>query len=159
MIAGSLAFAGVLIIPSAWYSWRNLAHPGIEPVSRPEPRYFGLVLTLVVLVVVSGTLLLGNWVSQNDRIAWFMLPVLNIIATGLPALWVVYFGTRGLLPNNPRYKWGIFASGLVLGPAIILVLELILIILVGIISIGWIVLNPPIQPAQQLGSSYPEWCS
>lgn len=141
MVAGSLAFAGMLLIPSAWYAWRNLAHPGFEPISRPEPRYFGLVLSLVVLVVVSGTLLLGNWVAQNSSIAWFVLPFLNIIATGLPALWVIYFGTRGLLPNKPRYIWGVFASGLILGPTIILVLELILIVIVGILAFAWIALN------------------
>jgi hypothetical protein len=145
MVAGSLAFAGVLVIPSAWYAWRNLTYPSAEPVSRPEPRYFGLSLTLVVLVVVSGTLLLGNRVSQNNSISWFVLPFLNIIVTGLPALWVIYFGTRGLLPNKPRYKWGVFASGLALGPLIILVLELILIIIVGIVSILWILINPSLQ--------------
>jgi hypothetical protein len=145
MVAGSLAFAGILVIPSAWYAWRNIAHPGFEPVSRPESSYFGLILTIVVLVVVSGTLFLGNWVSQNNSISWFVLPFLNIIATGLPALWVIYFGTRGLLPNKPRYKWGVFASGLVLGPSIILILELILIIVVGIFSIAWIMLNPSLS--------------
>ncbi len=142
MIAGSLAFAGVLVIPSAWYAWRNIIHPGIEPISRPEPRYFGLILTVVVLVVVSGTLLLGNWISQNDRISWFLLPIFNIVATGLPALWVIYFGTRGLLPNKPRHTWGVFASGLILGPSIILILELILLVVVGIFALLWIMLNP-----------------
>jgi hypothetical protein len=145
MIAGSLAFAGALVVPSAWYAWRHLAHPDIEPVSRPVPRYFGLILTIVVLVVVGGTLLLGNWAAQNDRIAWFILPPLNIIATGLPALWVIYFGTRGLLPNKPRYTWGVFASGLTLGPLIILILELILLLVVGIIAVLWIMLNPSLS--------------
>lgn len=145
MFAGSLAFAGALVIPSAWYAWRNLTQPGIEPAARTEPRSFGFILTLVVLVVVSGTLLLGNWASQNDRIAWFILPFLNVIATGLPALWVVYFGTRGLLPNKPRYKWGVFASGLILGPFIILILELILLLGVGILALAWIMLNPSLS--------------
>lgn len=145
MVAGSLVFAGVLVIPSAWYAWRNIAHPGFEPISRPESRYFGLILTVVVLVVVSGTLLLGNWISNNDRISWFLLPILNIIATGLPALWVIYFGTRGLLPNKPRHTWGVFASGLILGPTIMLILELILLVVVGIIAFLWIRLNPSVS--------------
>jgi hypothetical protein len=153
MIAGSLAFAGVLVIPSAWSAWRNIAHPGLEPASRPEPRYFGLILTIVVLVVVSGTLLLGNWISQNDSISWFLLPILNIIATGLPALWVIYFGTRGLLPNKPRHTWGVFASGLILGPSIILILELILLIMVGVFAFLWLMLNP--SSSNQLNSLLP----
>ena len=160
MVAGSLAFAGALVVPSAWYAWRYLAHPDIEPVSRPERRYYGLILTVVVLVVVGGALLLGNWAAQNDRIAWFVLPPLNVIATGLPALWVIYFGTRGLLPNIPRFKWGVFASGLILGPLIILVLELILLLVVGIIAVLWIMLNPSLSILSQQ-SDYPdaEWCT
>ncbi len=145
MVAGSLAFAGALVVPSAWYAWRYLAHPEIEPVSRPERRYYGLILTVVVLVVVGGALLLGNWAVQNDRIAWFVLPPLNVIATGLPALWVIYFGTRGLLPNIPRFKWGVFASGLILGPVIILILELLLLLVVGITAVLWITLNPSLS--------------
>ena len=145
MVAASLAFVGALVAPSAWYAYKYLAHPEIEPVSRPEPRYYGLILTAVVLVVVGGALLLGNWAAQNDHIAWFMLPPLNIIATGLPTLWVIYFGTRGLLPNKPRYTWGIFASGLILGPLIILVLELILLLVVGIIAVLWIMLTPSLS--------------
>lgn len=145
MVAGSLAFAGALVVPSAWYAWRYLAHPEIEPVSRPERRYYGLILTVVVLVVVVGALLLGNWAAQNDRIAWFVLPPLNVIVTGLTALWVIYFGTRGLLPNIPRFKWGVFASGLVLGPVIILILELMLLLVVGIIAVLWVTLNPSLS--------------
>ncbi len=146
MIAGSLAFAGILILPSAWYSWKRLSYPGREPVSRPEPRNYGLILTVVVLIVESVTLIVGNLVSQNSQVAWLLLPPLNIIATGLPTLWLIYIGTRGLLPAYPRYKWGVFASGLVLGPLIILILELILLVGIGILAILWIMVNPSLAP-------------
>jgi len=142
MVAASLAFAGALVLPSAWYAWKNIAFPGLEPISRTEHRTFGLILTILVLALVGGALLLGNWASQDNRIAWFLLPPLNIIATGLPALWLVYIGTRGLIPGFPRRQWGVFASGLVLGPVIILVLELILLIVVGILALLWVMLDP-----------------
>ena len=142
MVAASLAFAGVLVLPSAWYAWKHIAYASLEPISRTEPRSFGLILTLLVLVLVGGALLLGNWASQDNRIAWFLLPPLNIIATGLPALWLVYIGTRGLIPGFPRRQWGVFATGLVLGPVIILVLELLLLIVMGILAILWVMLDP-----------------
>jgi len=142
MVAASLAFVGVLVLPSAWYAWRHIAHPDIEPIYRPEPRNFGLILTILVIVLVGGALLLGNWVSQYSSIAWVLLPLLNIIATGLPTLWIVYIGTRGLLPSSPRRTWGVFASGLVLGPTIILILEIILLIGMGILALLWIMLDP-----------------
>ena len=143
MVAGSLIFAGALVIPSAWYAWKQLAYPAAQPISRPEPRLYGLVLTIIVLVVTGLALLVGNLVAQNDKIAWLLLPPLNVIVSGLPALWVIYFGTRGLLPNSPRHKWGVFAGGLVLGPVIILVAELTLLLVVGILALTWLTQTNP----------------
>jgi RsiW-degrading membrane proteinase PrsW (M82 family) len=143
MVAASLIFAGVLVLPSAWYAYKQLAHPAVQPQARPEPRGYGLVLTIIVLIATSLALFAGNLIAQDDQIAWLFLPVLNIIATGLPALWLIYFGTRGLLPNSPRHKWGVFATGLVLGPAIILFLEIILLVVVGVIAITLLILQNP----------------
>ncbi len=142
MVAASLAFAGVLVIPSAWYSLRYLNRSNIEPIYRTERRNFGLILTLIVLVLVVGALFLGNWVVTDKRISWLLLPPLNILATGLPALWLVYVGTHGLLPSMPKRNWGVFATGLVLGPLIILILELLLLVGAGMLAILWIMLDP-----------------
>jgi len=150
MIAASLAFAGALVLPSAWYAWKHLAYPDQDSHPVPERRGFGLALTIAVLVLVAGALLLGNWAAQNNLLTWLVLPPLNIIATGLPALWVVYVGTRGLIPAAPRRKWGVFAGGLVLGPLVILILELILLVVIGILAIFWAMLNPSL--ANQLNS-------
>ena len=145
MVAASLAFVGVLVLPSAWYSWKHVANPNIEPVYRPERRGFGLILTILVLLVVIGALWLGNLVSQDTHIAWLLLPPLNILATGLPALWLIYIGTHGLLPSAPQRKWGVFATGLVLGPFVILILELLLLIGMGILAIVWIMIDPSLS--------------
>ncbi len=141
MVAASLAFAGILLVPSAWYAWKHIAHPEAVPAIRAEPRRFGLLLTIVVVVLVCGALLLGDRVSRDSRIAWLVLPPLNILATGLPALWLVYFGTRGLIPGSPARKWGLFTSGLVLGPVIILVLEFIVLVVMSILAILWVLLD------------------
>jgi hypothetical protein len=150
MVAASLAFAGVLVLPSAWYAWKNFAFPGPEPMPRPEPKGFGIILTLLVLVVVPGVLWLGNWVSQYDQLAWFVLPLLNIIANGLPAFWLIYLGLRGLNPGSPRRQWGVFASGLVVSPAIILVMEFLALIGYGVLAILWAVFNPSISSQLQV---------
>ncbi len=145
MLAASLAFAGALVLPSAWYSWKSISQPLIQPVARHERKLFGLILTFVVLVLVVGALFLGNWASKDTRIAWIFLPPLNILASGLPALWLVYIGTHGLLPHSPKRKWGVFASGLVLGPFIILILELLLLVVVGVLAYLWLMLDPSIS--------------
>jgi hypothetical protein len=145
MVATSLAFAGVLVFPSAWYAWKDLSSSAIQPKPSPKPRNYTLLLTLLMLVVVGTALLLGNLVAQDERFAWFLLPPLNIIATGLPALWVIYIGSRGLVSGTPRRQWGAFASGLVVGPIIILVLELLLLFAMGLLALLWIMLNPSLS--------------
>jgi hypothetical protein len=145
MVAASLAFAGVLLLPSAWFAWKSLAFPNSESKEYHERRGFGLILTLLLLVVIPGALWLGNWVSQNDQLAWLLLPLINIIVNGLSAFWVVYIGIRGLKPGPPRRVWGVFASGLVLGPSIILILELFALIGFGILAILWAAINPDIS--------------
>ncbi len=160
MVAASLAFAGVLVLPSAWYGWKHVAFPGSEPTPHPERRGTVLVLTVLVVILEVGLLFLGNWAAQNDQVAWFMLPILNLLATGLPAFWVIYIGTRGLIPGAPGRRWGVFAAGLVLGPLLILVLELVLFAIVGILAILWAMLNPSLANqmyglAGQLQSSGP----
>lgn len=142
MIAASLAFAGLLLLPSAWYAGRQIISPEKEPQYYSHRRDFSWLLTILVVVVVAGALFLGNWSSLNNRLTWLLLPLLNIIATGLPALWLVYIGTRGLIPGSPRRLWGVFAAGLVLGPVVILVLELILLVFMGILALVWVMLNP-----------------
>ena len=145
MIATSLAFAGILMLPSAWYSWKSINRPEPEPVQKTERRGYGLILTIVVALLVPGALVLGNWISQNSTLAWLFLPLLNIIATGLPALWLVYIGIRGLSLGSPKRYWGVFASGLVLSPLIILILELIMLAGVGILAILWVVVDPSLS--------------
>jgi RsiW-degrading membrane proteinase PrsW (M82 family) len=73
-----------------------------------------------------------------------LLPLLNIIATGLPALWLIHMGIRGLNPGSPRRQWGAFASGLVLSPVIILILELLALVGFAVLAIIWAALNPNI---------------
>ncbi len=150
MVAASLLFAGALVLPSAWYAWGQIASPERQPLPRKERRGFGLLLTIGVIILEVVALWLGNWSALNNRATWLLLPPLNVIATGLPALWLVYIGTRGLIPGAPRRRWGVFASGLVLGPVVILILELLLLVAIGLLALVWVMLNPSL--ANQLGS-------
>ncbi len=142
MVAGSLAFGGIMLLPSAWYSWKHIRRQDSVTIAHHERKNFWLIFTLFSIIVVSITLALGNFVASRGNIAWLFLPSLNIIAAGLPTLWLIYAGTRGLGNSSPKRIWGIFGVGLALGPLIILILELILLIGVGIMVLMWITLNP-----------------
>ncbi len=145
MVASSLTFAGLLVLPSAWYSWKEFSRAKSKPGGGFTLRHPGCILTLAVFVFVPPALLLGNLVSQNGRLAWILMPPLNIIVTGLPALWLVYIGTRGLLSGSLRYRWGAFAYGLVFAPFISLVIELVLMVGIGVLALLYIMLNPSLS--------------
>jgi hypothetical protein len=121
MISASLFFAGVLLLPSAGYALAALvgkrisAPRSLAAIWRPSLLIFFLPLVIF----------LGDQVSRVPRLAWIGLPPLHVIAIGLPVLWLTYLGGRGLYAGSAQRKWGIFASGLLVGPALILFIEVL----------------------------------
>jgi RsiW-degrading membrane proteinase PrsW (M82 family) len=148
LMASGMAFAGILTLPSGWYALRRLLtlQPGQQkPVldSKRGEGWVGFaVSTFLLIVLLPPVLLVGNQIARNDRLSWLLLPILNILATGLPVLWLVYLGRRGLSGGSSQRTWGVFASGLVLGPALILILELAAVALVGFLGLIWIFNQP-----------------
>jgi len=146
LMAASLLLTGILVLPSAWYAMRRLAHPD-EPL--PAPRKVGWFLpTLLLVAFLPPALIFGNLIARNDRIAWLLLPVLNVLVTGLPIAWLVFISKRGLPGGSLQRQWGIFASGLVLGPSIILGVELLA--LIGIAMIGILIASTNQELLQEL---------
>jgi hypothetical protein len=124
MLAAGTGFSGVLALPSAWFALLRLM--GRSPTST-LPRWFPRrgVLLFLLLVIEPLTLLVGNTLAKNTSpVAWLLLPPLHLFALTVPVLWLVHLACSGLPLGMPQRKWGIFASGLVLGPGIIIGLEI-----------------------------------
>lgn len=130
LFGGGLTTCALLLIPSVFYALKRVSgrpiwrYPHIPSILRPT-----LLILLWPLV-----LLLGYWVSQSTNLAWLLLPVLHVLAIGLPVLWVVYLAARGLPLGSPQRLAGVIASGLVLGPTIILFLEIAALVIFGVIG-------------------------
>ena len=77
-----------------------------------------------MIIALPAVLLTGYLAAQVAYIAWFVLPVMHVLAIGLPVLFTLYLGVRGLQTGSPQRKWGVFDSGLVLGPFLIMVAEI-----------------------------------
>ena len=121
LLAASLAFIGLLLIPSAVFSFlrlnghqRKLDRIRISRLLRPS----------ILILLFPLVLLAGYWVTQNANLVWLLLPPLHILAVLLPIWWLVYLGIRGLPTGSPQRAWGVLGSGLVLGPILILMFEL-----------------------------------
>ena len=119
MAAGS-AVSGLLLVPSAFYAlWRLMGKQVEAPahvLRKLQPGWWVLALPAVVL--------LGYLITQYSRITWLLLPVLHVLAIGLPVLWLLWLTVRGLPLGSPQRMWGVFDSGLVLAPALIAVAEI-----------------------------------
>ena len=134
LLATGLFFSGVLLIPSAVLSLLDLFGRG-EVARRWEER-FHLQYPGWSILALPPALLVGYWISQNQSLAWLLLPPLHVIAVAIPVWWLYYLGRRGLPGGKPQRAWGVFASGLVLGPALILIAELaVLVVFVGIVAL------------------------
>jgi len=133
MLAGVTAFGGLLLLPSAWYALMRLMGREYHG-SRLTLRWFRPSLLILAFPLL---LIIGYGAVQAPAITWLVLPPVHVLAVSLPVLWVVYLGVRNLPLGSPQRRWGVFGSGLALGPTLTLVAEgmvgLALIILAAIV--------------------------
>ena len=129
LMAGGLAASGLLLAPSAVFALLRLTGREVRLPDAPgRLRPSRLIFTLPLVLLV------GYWVSEQIDLAWLLLPPLHVLAIGLPVLWLLYLGTRGLPSGSPQRRWGVFGSGLVLGPALILAAELVALLAIVMVS-------------------------
>ena len=115
----------------------SAAHPARILISKQRlRRTTGLILlTLGLVAGVPLALLAGDWITRENILPWLLLPGLNLLVIGLPILWLVMTGKRGLAAGSAQRQWGIFASGLALGPLIILGIELLALLVLSMVGL------------------------
>ena len=121
LLAAGLAFIGLLLIPSAYFAFLRLS--GRQRI-LDQFRISRWLRPSILIVLFPLVLLAGYWVYQNADLVWLLLPPLHILAVLLPIWWLVYLGMRGLPTGSPQRAWGVLGSGLVLGPFLILLVEI-----------------------------------
>jgi hypothetical protein len=119
LMAMTSLIGGFLMLPSAYYAlYRLIDRPAVDSqaiLRRLHLEWWILALPLVVLV--------GHFVAIHPSIAWLGLPLLHPLAIGIPTVWLLYFAIRRLPLGSSQRMWGVFDSGLTLGPFLIFVLE------------------------------------
>lgn len=120
MAAAAFFLAGVLCIPSAYYALCRLFNWQAVDTLHSLRRFQPILLILAFPAVLG----MGYVAAQLDRLSWILLPPIHVLAIGLPVMWVLYLAIRKLPLGSSQRVWGVFDSGLVLGPGLILVFEL-----------------------------------
>jgi hypothetical protein len=138
LLAAGAALGGVLLLPSAGYALAHLL--GRE---APSARWVGRIFRPSYLIFLFPVVLfLGFLISRRPGLAWWALPPVHLLAVGLPILWIAYIGWRGLSAGSSQRLWGVFGSGLVLGPALIMVLEFLALGVILFLGIMYVAFNP-----------------
>ncbi len=151
--SAGLVLPALLVLPSAFYALLRLLKPG----ERPAAGGFRLRLPWALLILAFPLVLwLGNSVVDLRFAAPFLLPLLHLLAIGLPVLWLLHLALRRLPLGSPQRAWGVFAAGLVLSPALIIVLELVALMAVILIAVVFITLQPELaEELQELARRFP----
>ena len=142
LISAGTALSSLLLLPSAWYALlRLIGRPVVEP-GRLGRVAQSLTKPVLLLLAIILAVLLGDFVSRSARLDWVLLPPLHVLAVGLPVLLLAYLGYRGLPTGSLQRSWGVFASGLVLGPLLTLGAELFAILVLLVLAGIYISMRP-----------------
>ena len=132
MFVFGILWCSLLLVPTIWYAIRRLrgheAQPG--PFSGGWTTWLPYGLMLVVYPLVLFT---GIQISKINQLAWWLVPVLQIPAATLPVFWLSGLALRRLSSESQLQRWGVFGLGLTLGPALIMVFELSVILVLFLI--------------------------
>ncbi len=119
LMAMTSVIGGLLMLPSAYYAlWRLIDRPAVDSqaiLRRLHLQWWILALPLVVLV--------GHFVASTPKLPGWACRFLHPLAIGIPTVWLLYFAIRRLPLGSSQRMWGVFDSGLTLGPFLIFILE------------------------------------
>jgi RsiW-degrading membrane proteinase PrsW (M82 family) len=124
--AAGAFFGGLLVLPSVIYSF-------LRVIGRPAERSLYSRRWLWAILAVPVVIGIGYLVSQQLWLATFVLPWMHVLAIGIPALVLFVLVQQRLPQSSPQTNWGSLAIGLVMGPLLILVLEIAAVIVAFII--------------------------
>ncbi len=138
MMSCALAAVGLFLLPSGYYAL-------VEMMGRPAPDSRRLIARLrpgLWIFALPVVILLGHWIAQRSELAWLFLPPLHLLAVGIPTAWIVYLGIHRLPLGSSRQMWGAFGSGLSIGPALIMILEVLAAVGLLIIAVVYLFTQP-----------------
>jgi PrsW family intramembrane metalloprotease len=138
---------GCLLLPSVYFAFRRIIG---RPALQMGGQWLRWLRPTVWIFLLPVVLLLGYWVSTHPNLSWFLLPPLHVLAIGLPVYWLVYLAVRRLPLGHPQRLWGVMGSGLLMGPAFILVLEIGALLAYALIAVVALMSQP--QAIDQLNA-------
>jgi hypothetical protein len=147
-VAWTGLFISLLMLPGAALALFRLFGSTPPRLLRVSPlRAASLALFAWPLVLLAG------WMSSTQEVlTWLVLPPLQVLAVALPVWWFIEVGRHKLPWGSSQRGWGVLTLGMVLGPSLAMIIELLLLVVVIIAFILWVASQPALtQELMQLG--------
>jgi hypothetical protein len=155
-MAFALGLFGLLMLPSAALAILRLAGKPIPAWAGRAPDW--RITTVVFLVLWPAALLAGQWSGAQTGIANLLFPPLTLLAAGLPILWVISIGMRGLSAGSGQRNWGLVSVGVAAVPLLALIAEALVFVAITALVVAFLLSRPELanqitQLGQRLANS------
>jgi hypothetical protein len=137
-MACSAGLFSLILIPPLYYSICKLT--GWKPLILKFTGSFKLASAL--LIVWLALLPIGNRLSDQNGPGELLIPILQLLAVGIPLLWIVEYGSRGLAGGSPERTWGTLSFSVLITPWLAVAVEVLLIVGLIIFATIWLVSQP-----------------
>ena len=124
LLASAILFIGVLLVPPAYFSLQRLIG---DEVAAGEVKSMKLPAGILLTVVWLGITALTQILYANNVLRW-VTPPLYILSVSMPVLFFAWLTIGGLRAGSKQRLWGALESGMIIGPALAAIIELILVI-------------------------------
>jgi len=135
--AAAVILLSTLLLPSIVLAFKRLSGRPADSLPLWE-----MLLTLFhpkrLLWLYPLILLAGEWLNTNPVLNWLLMPIINLFAIGVPIAWLIWAGTRRLIPGSPQRNWSVFGIGITSIPLLIVILEFIFMI-AGFLAVAFFV--------------------
>jgi hypothetical protein len=125
LLASAILFVGALLIPGAYYSIQRLIGEEVA-VNATKPMNIGA--GFLIAFVWLGITALTQIFYGNAFLRW-ITPPLYILSIGLPVYFFARLAIGGLNAGSKQRTWGALGTGMILGPSLASLIELMLVAL------------------------------
>ncbi len=133
-----------LAVPSLITSIQRL---GARAPSLPQVSGFRLASVMILLWPL--VLFFGNVISRQTRLAWLLLPPLQLLAVGLPVWWLIEIAGRKLPLRSLKRGWGVVNFSLFITTPTLMVVEILVVVALVIGFAFWASTQPALVASMQ----------
>ncbi len=138
--------SALLLVPVFWLSFNRLAGKPAPALLDGQRPHVGAILR-ASLLVWPLVLALGWLVAGRPGLAVWLLGPINILAAGIPVVWIYALAQRRLKAGSSERKWQIFGFSLTVSPLVIVLAEVVVLAALGIAALILVAALASLNPA------------